>query len=113
MSAREEIISNNMKLVYYLVHKSGFDNTEDNYQIGLIGLIRAVDTFDIYSSYSFSTYAAKCIKNELNMYYRSYYKEKKLSIFLDAPNYKTSNEPLIEYISDGIDITSNVDSKSF
>lgn len=112
MSAREEIISNNMKLVYYLVHKSGFDNTEDNYQIGLVGLIRAVDTFDIYSSYSFSTYAAKCIKNELNMYYRSYYKEK-AEYILDAPNYKTSNEPLIEYISDGIDITSNVDSKSF
>ena len=109
---REEIISNNMKLVYYLVHKSGFDNTEDNYQIGLIGLIRAVDTFDIYSSYSFSTYAAKCIKNELNMYYRSYYKEK-AEYILDAPNNKTSKEPLIEYISDGIDITSNVDSKSF
>ena len=76
MSAREEIISNNIKLVYYLVHKSGFDNTDDNYQIGMVGLIRAVDTFNIYSSYSFSTYAAKCIKNELNMYYRSYYKEK-------------------------------------
>lgn len=29
MSAREEIISNNMKLVYYLVHKSGFDNTDE------------------------------------------------------------------------------------
>ena len=112
MSAREEIISNNMKLVYYLVHKSGFDNTEDNYQIGLVGLIRAVDTFDIYSNYSFSTYAAKCIKNELNMYYRSYYKEK-AEYILDAPNNKTSKEPLIEYISDGVDITSNIDSKSF
>lgn len=112
MSAREEIISKNMKLVYYLVNKSLYDNTDDNYQIGFVGLIKAVDTFDAYSNYSFSTYAAKCIMNEINMYYRNLHKEK-AEFILDDSVCKDSKEPLVECISDGADITRDVDSKSF
>lgn len=44
---------------------------EDWYQEGIIGLIRAINTFDAAKSASFKTYAAVCIKNRLNSLWRS------------------------------------------
>ena len=40
---------------------------EDLFCLGIIGLIKAVDTFDISKNYAFSTYAVKCIQNEILM----------------------------------------------
>ena len=51
-------------------------NQEDLVSIGSIGLIKAVDSFDMSNGARFATYAAKCIQNEILMYFRS---QKKLS----------------------------------
>ena len=73
MEAREKIILHNIKLVFYRYYKR-FSNTnmnmEDIVAYGMIGLIKAVDTFRLDKECTFTTYASKCIDNEILMYIR-------------------------------------------
>ena len=77
-SAREKLILHNLRLVSHIVRKyyAGAKNQEDLVSIGTIGLIKAVDSFKISGGARFATYAAKCIQNEILMYFRS---QKKLA----------------------------------
>lgn len=77
-SARQKLILHNLRLVSHIVRKyySTAPDPEDLVSIGTIGLIKAVDTFDIQNGAKFATYAAKCIQNEILMHFRS---RKKLS----------------------------------
>lgn len=71
--AREKLIRHNLRLVIHIAKKyegCGEDN-EDLISIGVIGLIKAVDTFSIDKEVKISTYAAKCIDNEILMNLRS------------------------------------------
>ena len=72
-TARSMLIERNLRLVVYIAKK--FDNTgigvEDLISIGTIGLIKAINTFDAEKSTRLSTYAARCIDNELLMMLRS------------------------------------------
>ena len=72
LDSRTKIIEANIRFVKFLVEdfNCDFDQKEELFQIGLIGLIKAVDTFDIEKGFSFSTYAKKCIMNEISMYFR-------------------------------------------
>lgn len=72
-SARKELILHNLRLVSHIVRKyySTAKNQEDLISIGTIGLIKAVDTFKISGGAKFATYAARCIQNEILMYFRS------------------------------------------
>lgn len=74
LEARNLLITHNIKLVMSIVMSkykySGYD-LEDLVSIGMIGLIKAVDTFDINKLYYFSTYAARCINNEILMSLRN------------------------------------------
>ena len=76
--ARQRLILHNLRLVSHIVRKyySTAKNPEDLVSIGTIGLVKAVDTFSIRNGARFATYAAKCIQNEILMYFRS---QKKLS----------------------------------
>lgn len=88
---QEDLVVNNWRLVYYIVKKMGLSNSdyEDYVSIGTIGLIKAAKSFDSSKNIKFSTYASKCIKNELLMYFR---KEKQYpKISLDEP-ISTNNE---------------------
>jgi len=72
-SAREKLILHNMRLVAHLVKKytgSEKDN-EDLISIGTIGLIKAIDSFDVKNGVRFATYAGKCLQNEILMYFRA------------------------------------------
>ena len=66
--AKDKIIIQNIKLVIYEINKK-FNNVEydkeDLISIGIIGLIKAINTFNIEKGYKFSTYATKCIDNEI------------------------------------------------
>ena len=77
-AAREKLITHNLRLVSHIVRKyySTAKNQEDLVSIGTIGLIKAVDTFKVSGGARFATYAARCIQNEILMYFRS---QKKLS----------------------------------
>lgn len=66
-----DLILNNMNLVYYCVHKyyQSWCKDEDIIQTGMEGLCKAAATWDESKS-KFSTYAVRCIRNEINMYFR-------------------------------------------
>ena len=76
--ARQKLILHNLRLVSHIVRKyySNTRSQEDLISIGSIGLIKAVDSFDDQKTTKFATYAAKCIQNEILMYFRS---QKKLT----------------------------------
>lgn len=78
MNAREKLIEHNLRLVAHIVRKyyASSAGEEDLISIGTIGLIKSVDSFDADNGARFATYAARCIQNEILMYFRS---QKKLS----------------------------------
>lgn len=76
--ARTLLIEHNMRLVAHIIKKYAFTDkeTDDLLSIGTIGLIKAVNTFDVSRGNRLSSYAAKCIDNEILMLLRA---EKKMS----------------------------------
>lgn len=78
-SARDELIEKNLRLVAYIVKKySGIGkDSEDLISIGTIGLIKAIDSFDVDKVIRLATYASRCIDNELLMLLRSEKKQAK------------------------------------
>lgn len=72
VKAREELIAHNLRLVAHIAKKyySITNDQDDLISIGTIGLIKAVSGFDCTKG-RFSTFAARCIENELLMHFRS------------------------------------------
>lgn len=64
-TAREKLIIHNLRLVSHIVRKyySASPAQEDLGSIGTIGLIKAVDSFNVEKGAKFATYAARCIQN--------------------------------------------------
>lgn len=71
--AREKLILHNLRLVSHIVRKyySTSKESEDLVSVGTIGLVKAVDSFNMKNGARFATYGAKCIQNEILMYFRS------------------------------------------
>ena len=82
--ARDVLIYRNMRLVAHIVKKyqgTGYE-MEDLLSVGAIGLIKAVNTFDLEKGSRFGTYAAKCVENEILMLFRAGKKySKEVSIY--------------------------------
>lgn len=78
MKAREKLIEHNLRLVAHIIKKyyTSCQNQDDLLSIGTIGLIKAIDSFNVENGARFATYASKCLQNEILMYFRS---QKKLS----------------------------------
>ena len=73
LAAKNMLIEHNLRLVAHIVKKyyvSGNDQ-EDLISIGTIGLIKAVDSFDPNKGIRLSSYASKCIENEILMFFRT------------------------------------------
>jgi RNA polymerase sporulation-specific sigma factor len=70
--AREELISGNLRLVLSVIQKfSGRgENVDDLFQVGCIGLIKAIDNFDTSQDVRFSTYGVPMIAGEIRRYLR-------------------------------------------
>lgn len=71
--AREKLCEHNLRLVAHVCKKyysDGRTTPDDLISIGTIGLIKAIDTFDIDKGKKFSTYGARCIENEILMHFR-------------------------------------------
>lgn len=71
-AAREELISGNLRLVLSVIQKfSGRgENVDDLFQVGCIGLIKAIDNFDVSQNVRFSTYGVPMIAGEIRRYLR-------------------------------------------
>jgi len=72
MAAREEMIAGNLRLVLSVIQKfSGRgENVDDLFQVGCIGLIKAIDNFDPEQGVRFSTYGVPMIVGEIRRYLR-------------------------------------------
>jgi len=70
--ARNKLIEHNMRLVAHIVKKIDDmgEKNEDLFSIGMIGLIKAIDSFNPNIGAKLSTYASTCIKNEILMHFR-------------------------------------------
>ena len=70
--AKELVVSQNLGLVWSIVHrfKNNYYDKEDLFQIGCIGLMKAVNNFDTNYGVQFSTYAVPIIMGEIKRYFR-------------------------------------------
>ena len=71
-ACRDRLIEHNLRLVVYIARK--FENTgihmEDLISIGTIGLIKAIETYNLEKKTKLATYASRCIENEILMHLR-------------------------------------------
>ena len=108
-SARTKLIEHNIRLVLYEVDRR-FSNVQydkkDLVSIGIIGLIKAVSNFDVSKGVEFSTYAARCIHNEILKFLRTIKSDKNiLSLDMEIYHDKAGKSLKIEdVLSDGTDI---------
>lgn len=96
-AARTKLIEHNLRLVAHIVRKYYFTNKnqDDLISIGSIGLVKAIDSFDYKNGARFATYGAKCIQNEILMFFRA---QKKL-------NNEVSINDMIDMDRDGNPLT--------
>lgn len=73
IEARNKLIEHNLRLVAHIVKKFEKNNndTDDLISIGTIGLIKGIDSFKKEKNIKITTYCARCIENEILMYFRS------------------------------------------
>ena len=94
-SSRNKLIEHNLRLVAHIVKKFDFKegDQDDLISIGTIGLIKGVDTYSNLKNVKLTTYCARCIENEILMYFRSNNKNNKNVSLNDAIGYdKDGNE---------------------
>lgn len=85
---QQKLVKENEKLVYYLIaRKCEVEprDYDDVCQLGMMGLCKAVSTFDPTLNRKFSTYASRCILNEIKMFYRKENKIRAKCISIDEP----------------------------
>ena len=101
--SREKLIMHNLRLIVNLSKRYQplkFDN-EDLFSIGVLGLITAVDTFDVSKNVEFSTYASSCILNSFYAFF-IYSKRKR-----DLGNYKVSLDKLFNVCDENMRVEAN------
>ena len=84
--ARGKLIEHNLRLVAHIVKKydQKIDDSDDLISIGTIGLIKGVDSYSLKHKTRLTTYCARCIENEILMFFRSNKKNNK-NISIDKP----------------------------
>lgn len=70
--AKDILVKNNIGLIWSIVHrfKNNYYDKEDLFQIGCIGLMKAINNFDVNYGVQFSTYAVPIIMGEIKRYFR-------------------------------------------
>ena len=117
MMAKEMLIKHNLRLVAHIVKKyQGVEDSEDLISVGTIGLIKAINTFEMGKGTQLATYTAKCIENEILMLIRFNKKYANTVLLSDAVGTdKDGNElTLIDLLSDEDDsVIDKVERKIF
>lgn len=117
MSAREELVNGNLKLVLSILRdfNKKNENMDDLFQIGCIGLLKAIDNFDLSYGVKFSTYCVPMIQGEVRRYLRDNsslrisrsVKDLSYKIMKVKDEYLLSNgkDPSTEYLSKKLDVS--------
>lgn len=114
-SARNKLIEHNLRLVAHIVKKyyTAAKDQDDLVSVGTVGLIKAIDSFDIEKGARFTTYAGKCLQNEILMYFRSQKKHSGVTSINEAVDVDKDGNPLtyLEIIAAPDDIVDSIDRK--
>ena len=114
--SRNQLIEHNLRLVAHIVKKydSKYVDNDDLISIGTIGLIKGVDTFSPDKGVKITTYCARCIENEILMYFRKNNKYSKDVSINEAIGYdKDGNEISIQDVlkTENVDFSEDIDLK--
>ena len=116
-SAREELINGNLRLVLSVIQRFGGrgENADDLFQIGCVGLIKAIDNFEVELNVQFSTYAVPMIIGEVKRYLRDNnsirvsrsIKELAYKVVAEKDRFirEKDREPTVKELSDILDVS--------
>ena len=115
LSARNKLIEHNLRLVAHIVKKyyTTAPDQDDLVSVGTVGLIKAIDSYNIENGSKFATYAGKCLQNEILMYFRSQKKHQAVTSINDPVDIDKDGNPLtyLEIIAAPDDIVDSLDKK--
>ncbi len=115
-NAREELINGNLRLVLSVIQRFSArgENLDDLFQVGCIGLIKAIDNFDVTLNLKFSTYGVPMIIGEIRRYLRDYNPIRVSRSLRDTAYHamqikeqimnETQREPTVEEIADRLGV---------
>ncbi|MBR7116228.1 MAG: RNA polymerase sporulation sigma factor SigK [Clostridia bacterium] len=117
--ARDRIIEHNLRLVPHIIKKyySAYESPDELLSVGSLGLIKAVDTFKCEFGTKFATYGARCIQNEILMFFRSQKKMRNEVSLGEQIDIDKDGNPLTymdiisteENVADGIDMKMHIE----
>ena len=112
LEARNILIERNLRLVAHIMKKyyAQTADQEDLISIGTIGLIKAVSSFDTSKGARLATYAARCVENEILMYFRSQRKSAQdvsLSDYIESGT-DGATLSLMDVVSEEVDLLEQV-----
>ncbi len=114
--ARDILIERNLRLVSHIIRKyySNYPQIDELISVGSMGLIKAVDSFKSEYGTRFATYGAKCVQNEILMYFRSRKKLQNEVSINDTIDIDKDGNPLtyLDIISTEEDIAHEIDLKT-
>ena len=115
LEARNILVERNLRLVAHIMKKyyAQTADQEDLISIGTIGLIKGISTFDHTKGARLATYAARCVENEILMYFRSQRKSSQdvsLSDYIETGNDGAALE-LMDVVSDQEDLLDRISNR--
>jgi len=115
IKARNILVEHNLRLVAHIIKKYYAVNVDqdDLVSIGTIGLIKAINTFDIDKNIKLSSYASRCIENEILMHFRNLKKSSQNVSLEDAVDIDKDGNTLklMDLLSIDDDFADNLDKK--
>lgn len=115
INARNILVEHNLRLVAHIIKKYYAVNVDqdDLVSIGTIGLIKAINTFDMDKNIKLSSYASRCIENEILMHFRNLKKSSQNVSLEDAVDIDKDGNTLklMDLLSIDDDFADNLDKK--
>lgn len=115
INARNVLVEHNLRLVAHIIKKyyQNSSGQDDLVSIGTIGLIKAINTYDIDKNIKLSSYASRCIENEILMHFRNLRKSAQDVSLNDTIDTDKDGNPLtlMDILADDSNIDDNIDTK--
>lgn len=115
-NARKKLIEHNLRLVAHIIKKyySNYSEQDDLISIGTIGLIKGINSFKSEKGTKLATYCARCIENEILMYFRNAKKLSQEMSFSDPIDTDNEGNPLtlMDIIAVDDTIVDDIDTKN-
>ena len=115
INARNILVEHNLRLVAHIIKKyyQNYGGQEDLVSIGTIGLIKAINTFNPQKNIKLSSYASRCIENEILMHFRNNRKSSQDVSLNDTIDTDKDGNPLtlMDVMASDMDVAEDVDTK--